>query len=195
MKTVKQFITEKSSIIFGLAIFAGLIWLLYIIVTKFLNWLSILENQIAAAVVTVSATALISIGCLILSKQYEHKRDIRKEHNSKKVPVYEELISFMFKVFFAQKAGEKPPSEQEIIKFFAESTPKLVVWGDESVIKSFCLLRDKSVNIDSGKSAPVTMFLFENLLLAMRKDLGHKDKKIQKGDLLILFITDIKKYL
>jgi len=195
MNTSKKNNSDKLYLLFGVALIAGVIFLLYLFLRMFLNWFSTLENQVAAAVATLSVTALISIGSLILSKHYEHKREIRKEHNTKKIPIYEELISFMFNVLFAEKAGDKPPTEQEIIKFLNGFTQKLIIWGDEGVIKSFCLFRDKAANMNSSKPDPTIMFLVEEMWLTMRKDLGHKDKKIKRGDLLSLFITDIKKYL
>lgn len=39
------------------------------------------------------------------------------------------------------------------------------------------------------------MFYFEDLMLEIRKDLGHKNKGFEKGDVLSLFINDIKNYV
>ena len=196
MKTAKHLNSDKLYLLVGLALIVGLILLIYFLITCFLSWFSALENQVAAAVATVSVTALISVVGLILSKHYEHKRDIRKEHTSKKAPIYEELIGFMFKILFAEKAGETPPNEQDIVRFLNAFTQRLIVWGNDEVIKSLCTFRDKAANRDANTDdSGMIMFLFENICLAMRKDLGHKDNKIKKGDLLGLFITDIKKYL
>ena len=104
------------------------------------------------------------------------------------------MINFAFKIQFAEIAGEKPPTEQETIKFFAEFIPKLIVWGDENVMKSFCLFRDTAADNTDRPSSKI-LFIFEDVLFNIRKDLGHKDKKIKKGDILGLFITDIKKHL
>lgn len=37
--------------------------------------------------------------------------------------------------------------------------------------------------------------LTENLLLAIRKDMGHKNKGLQQGDILSLFINDVDETL
>jgi len=103
------------------------------------------------------------------------------------------LINFSLKIQFAEKAGGKPPTEQATIKFFAEFIPKLIVWGDERVMKSFCVFRDTAVNNPTPSSE--ILFIFEGLLLKIRKDLGHKDRSLKRGDILGLFITDIEKYL
>jgi len=39
------------------------------------------------------------------------------------------------------------------------------------------------------------MLVFEAFMSAIRKDLGHKDDLLKKGDLLKIFINDIDKHL
>jgi len=194
MNTAKKTNSDKLYLLFGFALIAGLIFLLYFFLRMFLSWFSTLENQVAATVATVSVTALISVASLILSKHYEHKRDIKKELNAKKSPIYEELINFSFKLQFAEKAGEIRPTEQETVKFMTKLIPRLIIWADENLIKSFCLFRDTAEK-NRDQPDPKILFIFEDMLFKIRKDLGHKDKKLKKGDILGLFITDIKKYL
>ena len=47
---------------------------------------------------------------------------------------------------------------------------------------------------DSEKFLPA-MIQHEKLILAVRKDLGHKNAYIKRGDVLALFINDLHKYL
>jgi hypothetical protein len=42
---------------------------------------------------------------------------------------------------------------------------------------------------------PESMFIVEDVLLEMRKDLGHPNRGFNKGDILRLFVNDIDKYL
>jgi len=79
---MKQSSAQKAYVVLGLAILAAVIYLLYIMLAKFFNWFSTLENQVAVSIVTASGVALISTVGLILSKHYEHKREINKAHNS-----------------------------------------------------------------------------------------------------------------
>ena len=39
------------------------------------------------------------------------------------------------------------------------------------------------------------IFAVERLLLAIRKDVGHKNKNLKQGDLLSIFINDIDSFL
>jgi len=194
VKTVIQFFAQKFYLLLGLVFLAVLFWLLYIIIVTFFKWFSNLENQIAASIITASFVALISTMGLILSKHYEHKREIRKELATRKIPVYEELINFSFRCTFAQKMGEEPPTEQETVQFIAKLIPRLIIWSDGNIIKSFCSFRDCSNdNIDT--SNPKILFIFEDMLLKIRNDLGHKDKRLKRGDILGLYVNDINKYL
>ena len=40
-----------------------------------------------------------------------------------------------------------------------------------------------------------SLFVLENMLFAIRRDLGHKNKNLKQGDLLSLFVTDIDQHL
>lgn len=190
----KNLIAKYSSVLFGLIICTILVWWIYIFLASSFKWFSGLESKVAASIITASAVALVSTAGLIISKQYEHKREIRHEHNKKKIPVYEELIGFTSKIQFAEKLGKEPVTEQEIFEFTATFTSKLVIWGGEDVIKSYCRFRDMGVETKDSLSVNI-LFEYENLLCNIRKDLGHKDKSIKRGDILRLFITDINKYL
>lgn len=154
-----------------------------------------LQKDVAAGIVAAFAAIIISLVSLILSKYYERKAEIRKEHRDKKVPIYEEFIHFWFKILFAQKAGEAPPNEQDIIKFLNDFTQKLMIWGSDSVVKAFSIFREKLINIDPKNPPTEGMILFEKMLYEIRKDLGHKNKNLKQGDILALFINDIRKYI
>ncbi|MCH7729499.1 MAG: hypothetical protein IH991_23940 [Planctomycetes bacterium] len=39
------------------------------------------------------------------------------------------------------------------------------------------------------------MFIYEDLIRAIRRDLGHKNKDLTKGKLLSLFVNDIANYV
>jgi len=189
-----SFIAKNIPVFLGIAILAALIWGLYFLATNVSKWFSTLENVVAISIVTASVAAIASTAGIIISKNYEHKREIRKEHNNKKIPVYEELISFMSKVQFAEKIGEKAPTKQETIKFFAKFIPKFIIWASEDVIKSYTQFRGIA-NKNEQNPGVDTLFKYEEILQSIRKDLGHKDNKIKRGDILALFINDIDKHL
>jgi hypothetical protein len=71
-------------------------------------------------------TVAVSVISILLSKHLEHCAVIIQELRARKTPIYED-ISTMFKVVFADKLGEQPLTEAELMRFFAATTEKLTV--------------------------------------------------------------------
>ena len=71
-----------------------------------------------------------------------------------------------------------------------------MVWGSDEVLAAWIKFRRFSTNEAAVKANPFQlMFLYEELVYTMRRELGHKNKGLGKGDILALFINDIDKYL
>jgi hypothetical protein len=64
-----------------------------------------------------------------------------------------------------------------------EFTHKRVTWGSESVLKEYAAFKDKV----KGDGA---LLEFENLLFAIRNDLGYKNKGLKQGDLVKVFVNN-----
>lgn len=192
---------EKIQNIFVALISLGLIalvsWGLFKVVIYFIELFSELSNAVAASIIAAIGTVLISVISVITTKYFDKKREIRKEHREKKIPVYEELISFMLKVILSKNIGKKPPNEHEITIFLMKFTEKIIIWGSDDVLKSYQFFREELIKTQQSSdktSLTNVIFNFENLILEIRKDLGHKNKDIDKGDILSLFVNDIKAY-
>ena len=69
---------------------------------------------------------------------------------------------------------------------------ELLIWGSDEVINEFNNFK-QSANKEKGHEH--VLFATEKLWMAIRKDLGHKNKNITKGKLLRLIITDINDYV
>lgn len=174
----------------GFSLLGLIVWTVYVVLKAILASFASLNPSVGAAIVAASATVLVSVFSVLISKSLEQRATIAKEIREKKVPVYEELIKFVFKVLKATKAGSQLP-EQEIIEFMIDFTQQLIVWGSDEVIAAFHRFRNLS---NTGDSKNV-LFLVEDLLLAIRKDLGHKNQGLSQGKLLGLFVNDIENYL
>lgn len=86
--------------------------------------------------------------------------------------------------------------EKEMQEFFIEFTQKLMIWGSDEVVAQWSKYRRVLIkHSEDGQSDSNDMFELENLLLAIRKDTGHKNKNLKKGDLLGLFVNDIENYI
>jgi hypothetical protein len=156
----------------ALALLAGLItalaWGIWRVLTS-------LDSGTAAAVITASATVLISVLSLIFSRRSEQQRAIEQAHRDRKVPIYDEFMGFWFRMLGAEQRGEDPPSEQEIARFLYDFTQKVTLWGPDPFIAQYNDFRRTSLSAgpEEDESSPAVMFAFEDLMFAMRKDLGH----------------------
>ncbi len=135
---------------------------------------------------------IIPMLTLIITKHIERKSEIIRDIRNKKIPVYEELIGLWFTIIAATKSGEiKEDPNPEWVKSFMEVTQKVIIWSSDEVLKTFSKMR-KNLISNEPQSA---IFLLEDLMLNIRKDLGHNNRNITRGDVLSLFINDVDENL
>jgi hypothetical protein len=180
----------------GFAVLGGIGWLLFVYVRRAFLYVVGLESETAAAIVTASATIAIALLSLIITKFLEARTAVRQENRAKKIPVYEQIISFIFQIFYQDRIPEKKLSEAEMVKVFSDLTEKIIVWGSDDVLKAYTTFRDSSIRATEGqqKSATEALFQLEQLLIAIRKDLGHGSQILKRGDILSLFVNDIRRH-
>lgn len=191
MKKMRSIATAIRPLVPGLlllAAFGAVGWWLLTWLTAFLRSL---QSDLAVAAVAAGLAGLVSIVSLALSKAYETRSAIRQDLRAKKLPVYEGIIHTLFAVMFAEKLGEKPLQPEELSKWFAETTEKLSIWGSDDLVLAFGQFK----NGFNGASPTAALFGFEDLILAIRKDLGHSGRHLKRGSILRLFVTDIDRHL
>lgn len=171
--------------LFGLSLAVGIIWLTYVFLLKAWKTLDSINATLAVAIIA----GTVSVLTIIISKHLEHRATIKNELRAKKIPIYEELIAFLFKIWRTTIDGAAPPTEKEILDFMITFNQKLLIWGSDDVVMAFAKFRKGSQN-----SADI-LFLIENIWFAIRKDLGHSNRGIQKGMLLGLIVNDIDTYM
>lgn len=182
-----------AHIVFSLVLTGFVFWGAFKLLQLLWQAFSQVNPTLGAGIIAASATIIVSVISVLASKHLEYKAAVSKEHRERKIPFYEEMVRFIFQITFAEKLGSPPVSEKEMVKQMASFTENLVIWGADEVIDAWFKFRNKSVNSDgSGISI---MFEVENLLLAIRKDLGHPNKGLTKGKVLGLFINDIHEYV
>lgn len=162
----------------------------YTLIKTLIDLLLALDPRVAAAIVAASATVLVSVFSVLISKYLEQRAKIVQEIRDKKIPVYEELINFVFKIVKSTKKGDQL-AEDEIENFMFNFTQQVIVWGSDSVLQAFYKFKH---NDDSGDGLQVALRM-EELLLAIRRDLGHDNKGLSQGKILGLFINDFDEYM
>jgi hypothetical protein len=138
-----------------------------------------------------------SVIAVVLAKHIERKREIEFELRKKKAAVYDEFMRVFFEIIYASKTKDKAPSEQETTKALTDLTILMIPWASDSVIAKYSSFRHTLLKgAASNEGIPrATILMFEEVLFEIRTDLGHKNSKLQPGDLLRLYINDLDSYL
>jgi len=192
---MKAKINQILVVLLGFILLAAICYGVFIFMRAAMRILTSLNSDIAVAIIAAAATVFVSVLSIVLGKAYESRIIIQKEHREKKIPVYEDLIKFMFRILMGEKTNDKP-TEQEIIDFMSHFTQRIMVWGSDDVLVAWVKCRRAAIDEEDIKKNPMKlMILYENLILTIRRDLGHKNKNIGEGDVLALFVNDIDQYL
>lgn len=82
---------------------------------------------------------------------------------------------------------ENKYSEENMLEDLSRFSRQITLWGSSKVIKKWIKFRENGANPEKARE---NIFLLEEIMNEMRKDLGLK--KVKKGNLLGFFINDIK---
>ncbi|MCF2498353.1 hypothetical protein [Dyadobacter chenhuakuii] len=142
-------------------------------------------------VATIAAFATL-IGYFV-NRRFERIKIIEQQIREKKIPVYEDFISFVIRMMI----GKESVSEDELLTFISEFNQKSIVWlSDESIIAYSEWIQNLRTGTEDKtvENTVQNLVNFEDLLLQFRKDIGHSNDYLVKGDILRIFINDLDKY-
>lgn len=159
----------------GIAIIGVIIWLLFYEIGQ-APWQFI--------------TILIALFGTLITVAVNFNIQIRNEQKPNKIEIYDKVINLFFDIIFAQKSGKEPKTEEELIKNIYEITPNLILWASDDVLNIYIKLRNMGNNVQNSPNDFIR--LFGQMLLAMRKDLGHQNNQINEGSILGTFINDVE---
>lgn len=187
--------TSIGSILLGLLLIGAIgyifVWLIGILL-NYIGNLALKLDQIASKLDAVVIVALITgtvsiIGVIIssiISKIIEYRQNIKRYLYSKKEEPYAEFIEMVYKIQEKTKAGDEYP-EEEMLEDVFSFPKKLTLWGSNKVIRKWLVFRSKSVE---GKINPTkTLFLLEDIVFEIRKDMGQSKRGLKQGDILRFF--------
>jgi hypothetical protein len=152
--------------------------------------LSDLNPGTAAAVVTASATVLVSVASLIVSKRWEQRLAIAEAQREHKRAVYEEFMQFYFSLLTPRGAGVESAFDPEKLDSLQRMNQKLILWASDDVLALFNRFRTAALAAPADGSVDVVLD-WEQVLYAIRRDLGHRNEGLISRDLLRLFLNDV----
>ena len=186
-------IISVSIILIIIAIFWVILYCLFYEIEKLVVWIVNMASKIDAVVIVALITGTVSLIGVIISSIVAKIIDYRKarqEYLAKKREIpYGEFIEMIYKIQENEKNGGKY-TESMILDDLSKFSKQITLWGSSQVVNKWVEFRENGANPNAGTN---TLFLMEDIINEMRKDLGMK--RVKKGRLLAFFINDIKNVL
>ena len=113
------------------------------------------------------------------------KREIDARHFANKRAGYMILIDLIFELLFSIKEG-KSLSEKAMQKKMIKFKKSLLVWGGPEIIEAW---NQYELTVAANLPSVNLILELENVLRAVRKDLGHNDSTLEFGSLSALFLV------
>lgn len=199
MKKVKEILNT----IYSLGIVALLLLMIYLLIKnigfliiKGIEKISVITSNMDSVVIVAIITGGISIVTVlissVISKFIEYRQITKRYLYEKREKPYSEFISMVYKLQMSNRNGNKEYTQSEMINDIANFSQALTLWGSSRVIKKWIEFRELS---QDKTLAMQNLFLLEDIVFEIRKDMGQKKKGLKQGDLLSFFVNDIKNHL
>lgn len=159
----------------------------YWLITTFLAYLSAIPKEIGAALIAGTATVFVATLTVVVGKYFERKRELDSLHREKKTEIYDEFLKGFFDHYFSGAEESPTQSPEDLVRFFREFTRKLLLWSGPEPIAAFVRWKD---HLAKGVPDAQSLFLTEQFILAIRKDLRHNNEGIPKGFFAKLFLRE-----
>ena len=199
MKKVKEIL----NMMYSLGIVALLLFMTYILIKnigiliiKGIEKISSITSSMDSVVIVALITGGISIVTVvissIISKLIEYKQITKRYLYEKREKPYSEFISMVYKLQTSQKNGKEEYTQTQMIDDISNFSQALTLWGSSRVIKKWIKFREI---IQENPAKTENLFILEEIVFEIRKDMGQKRKGLKQGDLLSFFVNDIKNHL
>jgi len=168
----------------GAVAIGAVVWLTGMLVA----WFTSLSPEMSAVIAGITGVLLVPLITFFTSRALEQRRSRDDAIREKKTAIYDKLIRDLMKMLNLSKSKD-PLTADFITEVFADTTPSLITYGSRSVIRAWNRFRSESAK--GSKDPAVLLFAFEDVLIAIRQDLGHATFGQKRGDLLRVFVTDV----
>lgn len=149
---------------------------------------------------TALITGLLAFVSVPVGKYLENRYTIRNQIREERQKVYVVFLEwFISNILYGNINNNK-----NIVRELQEQQKLMTIYASDRVLKAYAVFKDITMsNIEKNLSeeeqtkyhilnkAPYV----ENLILAIRKDLGYRNKNINQYDILKLYINDLDKYV
>lgn len=177
------------------SIFLAILGIRYVVkgMIHFVEWIIQTVPKLDAVVIVALITGAVSLISVLISslasKIMERNNERRIYLAKKREEPYCDFINMMYKIMKNTKDKGSYTNElmlEDVSKF----SEKITLWGSAKVVNKWMAFKQAGFSMENPEKQ---LFLLEEIMNEMRKDLGVK--KVKKGNLLGFFIEDIQKIL
>jgi hypothetical protein len=163
-----------------LGLLAILIWG---VVSLLLAIFSGLDPNVASA----SIAGLTGVILLVVGQYFNRSREIREAHRDKKVRMYGGFMEMLGNAMRSTKENSdyRMEDDPEAVTRLFELNRDAILWSSPPVIKALLDLK-----IPVGESPASIMLRMDDLLKAIRKDLGLSNWGLPRGQLVKMFLRN-----
>ncbi len=147
------------------------------------------DEKMTVAIIAACTTVIVSVATVVYTQQKTKTREIDNSHRPQKVEIYKRFMDTAVVGLLKaskEKRIESPEYQRELEELFFSFTGDVIVWGSPSVIRAYSAFRSAGAN-------PNILLRVDDLLKAMRKDLGNSNWGLTRGELIKLFVNDPEK--
>lgn len=162
-------------------------WVAVAALAGLIVWAFIEAVRAEPAVVGSVATAVVGLFGVLWQQRRSEEARLREAHRNRMTPVYDDLLKM-----FLDNLGSGGGIDAEAEDFMKDLKGRQLLLGASTeMIRAFNDWQRSTVTAQADGNPMSAIFAWEDLLRAIRRDLGHNDADLQRGELLRVFITDI----
>lgn len=162
----------------------------FVVVLGLGAWAFIEAVKAEPAVVGSIGVAGVGVLGVVWQQRQSERARLREAHRDRMTPVYYDLLGAFKKL--STDEGEIDPEIQEL--FMDLKSRQLLLGASSEMVQAFNDWQRKTSELQEQGNPVQAVRVWEELLLAIRKDLGHQDGRLPEGELLRLFITDYEEH-
>lgn len=144
-------------------------------------------SQLNPNVVSAIVAALAGVVVVVLGQIFNRTRQIAEAHRDRKVEIYARFGQLLIDLQQAAKRGEADEllESKQIYGSIVDFNRDVLLWASPSVVRAFLEFR-----LESNTPNPLVLVKMDNMLRAIRNDLGLSNRRLRRGDLVKLFLKD-----
>jgi len=165
-------------ILVGLAFLLSAATIAFFALRSFFRYVSSIPKETGAALIAGAVTILVATLTVTIGRYFERKRELDALYRDKKTEMYDEFLKEFFQLFFSEGVTPEGQPERDLVAFLREFMRKQILWSGPEVIEAFVAWKD---HLSKVRPDARSIFLTEDFLLAIRKDLRHSNYRLRKG--------------